>query len=166
MGIGMVCIMMTWWARWDTFSWCQLRRSERFHSRAVRRWWCHGRWIWKHYKALGPWFRVCMMWRLQWWAESTRSSGSSLHSVSVCMSVGCIPQHLCKLHVFTSHCSSTQNSTQMGHLKYPYECTAINMRRAAVSMSKYTPVYDVYKVHPDSDCNVSHPFWDRQWFPH
>jgi hypothetical protein len=44
----------------------------------------------------------------------------------------------------------------MGHLKYPYECTAISMSHEAVSMSKCTPVYAVYKVHPDSDYIVSH----------
>jgi hypothetical protein len=45
----------------------------------------------------------------------------------------------------------------MGHLKYPYECTAVRMRHAAVSMSKCPPVYAVYKVYPDSDYTVSHP---------
>jgi len=43
----------------------------------------------------------------------------------------------------------------MGHLKYPYECTAVRMRHAAVSMSKCPPVYAVYKVYPDSDCQLS-----------
>jgi len=44
----------------------------------------------------------------------------------------------------------------MGCLKYRYECTAISMSHEAVSMCKCTPVYAVYKVHPDSDYIVSH----------
>jgi hypothetical protein len=45
----------------------------------------------------------------------------------------------------------------MHHLKHPYECTAVRIRHAAVSMSKCTPVYAVYKVYPYSDYTVSHP---------
>jgi len=38
-----------------------------------------------------------------------------------------------------------------GPLEISFECTAISMRHAAVSVSKCTPVHAVYKVHPDSD---------------
>ena len=142
MGIGMVCIMMTLMVSMlgSTVVLCTDGDVMVLEYKSTIR-------------PLGPRFRVYTMWRLHWWADSTRSLGSSLHRVSVCMSVRCIPQHPSKLHIFTGRCSFTQ----MGHVKYPYECAAIRMRHAAVSMSKCTPVHAVYKVHPDSNSTVSHP---------